>query len=78
MNFKDLTLYDIHINRFHFLREIQKNIFQGHLRSYKGHQKVKSGILTKIPALYIYFDAKFGGEAKFGVKLSRFLCQKVI
>ena len=78
MNYKDLTLYDIHINRFHFLRGIQKNIFQGHLRSYKGHQKVKSGIFTKIPTLYIYFDVKFGGEAKFEVKSSRFRCQTVI
>ena len=74
MNFKDLTLYDIHINRFHFLRGIQKNIFQGHLRSYKGHQKVKSGKLTIIPGLYIYLDAKFDGEAKSGVKLNRFRC----
>ena len=68
----------MHINRMHFLCLIQKFIFQGHLRSYKGHQKVKSGIFTKIPALYIYFDVKFDGEAKFEVKSSRFWCQKVI
>ena len=78
MNYKDLTLYDIHINRFHFLRGIQKNIFQGHLRSYKGHQKVKSGILTIVLALYIYFDPKFDKEAKFGVKLNIYRCRKVI
>ena len=78
MNYKDLTLYDIHINRFHFLREIQKIIFQGHLRSYKGHQKVKSGKLALTPVLYIYFDPKLDKEVKFGAKLNRFRCQKVI
>ena len=68
----------MHINRMHFLCWIQNFIFQGHLRSYKGHQKVKSGKLTIIPELYIYFDAKFDGEAKSGVKLNRFRCWEVI
>ena len=57
----------MHINRMYFLCSIRIFIFQGHLRSYKGHQKVKSGMFTKIPALYISFDVKFGGEAKFEV-----------
>ena len=78
MNNEHYSLYDIHINRRHFLRRIQKNVLQGHLRSYKGHQKVKSWILIIISALYIYFDPKFDREVKFGVKLNRFRCQKVI
>ena len=40
--------------------------------------KVKSCIITIIPALYIYIDPKFNKELKFEVKLNRFQCQKVI
>ena len=70
MNYKGYSLYDIHINGFHFLRRIQKNVLQGHLRSNAGHKKVKSGILALIPAIHIDVDPKFNEEVKFEVKLN--------
>ena len=49
----------------HFLCWIQKFVFQGHLRSYKGHLKVKSIKLTIIHSIYIYFEPKFDEEFEF-------------
>ena len=46
----------MHINRMHFLCWIQKFIFQGHLRSYKGQIKVKSLISTRIHAICMYLE----------------------
>ena len=57
----------MHINRMHFLYWIQKFIFQGHLRSYKGQIKVKLKILTIIHVLYIYFEPEFDEEFEFNM-----------
>ena len=50
-----------------FCAEFKNFVFQGHLRSYKGHKKVKSIKLTIIHSIYIYFEPKFDEEFEFKI-----------